>query len=1152
MKWQQWLAAGMVLTGLLAPKSLAAQSVLYVDDDAPAGGDGLTWTTAHRYLQDALAAAAASGGGVPEIRVAQGTYKPDQGAGQTPGSRTATFNPTHVNDLKGGYAGLGQPDPDTRDIAAFKTVLSGDLNGDDQTGGTNAENSYSIFTIGSVYPYKIEGFTITAGNANAPCESANCQGGGMNLGYCGTQVTDCTFEQNHGSAAAAVFITGWDSGPRFLRCQFRDNSAGYGGGALVIDNNSTPRFTDCSFIRNSATHGGVAWVGTGWGRAGPTFTNCLFRENDATGYAGAFYLDSTKLTCTDCEFTSNSSMGSYAGAVFSWKSFVWMDRCRFLSNRTLGSGGVLATDGTSSTTGTMEITNSIFVGNQADFVGVCYHDGRASFKLANCTLVDNLSTEGAAVHLSYDPAELTNCILWGNRNEFGVISEASQVSNSVSITPSINYCIIQDWSGGLGGTGNSGSDPRLVRMPYDGGDGWGVGNNDDFGDLHPGAVSPVIDAGKSDATTTTADLDGKPRRIDDPVVPNTGPGTAPIIDLGAYEYQADCNGNLAVDSVDLDTGASLDCNNNGVPDECEENADCNGNTVQDICDLAAGTSLDCNRNRVPDECDCAGGFSQDSNGDQVPDECERTLTGYWRFDFSMNTGCLIIDRYLTEHRYFRFDENQRLVESWLPTAGQYIKLNFPSVDGPSYNRFRTDGWYTANTNRTITGSLFTPHVGLMQFREEIRITDEDYTWDPDEGSEDGDMTLRGTMNSSGTQMSGEWLFRTIFNNLCGPFTATKLAGPPPALPVLINLEAIDCSLASTTLSHPGAVAVADRKYRVRTSFADAPLRIDYLLSTDSTLDAADRLIGSETISPSSGGQVGLHSGAGPMLSIPECLPWSDGYYVLLVVDAGGAVTETSETDNVFALPVTLTTPALPGDFDGDCDVDKGDYDVFMAAFGKNSGEPGYLAAADFDDDGDVDCSDWEVFVAAWTGPPAQTPNLPACDAALIQSVPTSGRSLPRSARNLIRLRFDRDITAPLAGQLLIREMLPGGTYGADLSAGFTFEVESDAQDCRRVLRIRETGSTLQHRKWYAVLNTGSWTGVSPFTVQYVVQVGDVNNDGRVLNVDFGLVNPAVPSFDVADDDRRDINGDGRILNSDFGVLNSKIPSFPVAKPAGHQ
>ncbi|NLE57868.1 MAG: hypothetical protein GX616_05870 [Planctomycetes bacterium] len=102
-----------------------------------------------------------------------------------------------------------------------------------------------------------------------------------------------------------------------------------------------------------------------------------------------------------------------------------------------------------------------------------------------------------------------------------------------------------------------------------------------------------------------------------------------------------------------------------------------------------------------------------------------------------------------------------------------------------------------------------------------------------------------------------------------------------------------------------------------------------------------------------------------------------------------------------------------------------------------------------------------------------------------------------------------------------------------------------------MLKIRETGSSLTHRKWYAVRNAGAWTSVAPFTVQYVVQVGDANNDGRVLNTDFGLVNAAIPTFSTADDDRRDINGDGKILNTDFGVLNSKIPSFPVAKPAGH-
>ena len=49
--------------------------ILYVDDDAPLGGDGLSWDTAYRFLQDALATASDS----TEIRVAQGAYQPDLG-----------------------------------------------------------------------------------------------------------------------------------------------------------------------------------------------------------------------------------------------------------------------------------------------------------------------------------------------------------------------------------------------------------------------------------------------------------------------------------------------------------------------------------------------------------------------------------------------------------------------------------------------------------------------------------------------------------------------------------------------------------------------------------------------------------------------------------------------------------------------------------------------------------------------------------------------------------------------------------------------------------------------------------------------------------------------------------------------------------------
>ncbi|MCK6456869.1 MAG: FG-GAP-like repeat-containing protein [Phycisphaerae bacterium] len=89
-------------------------------------------------------------------------------------------------------------------------------------------------------------------------------------------------------------------------------------------------------------------------------------------------------------------------------------------------------------------------------------------------------------------------------------------------------------------------------------------------------------------------------------------------DLDALDYieRPDCNDNDVWDAVDIATGTSLDCNSNGVPDECEP--DCNNNNVPDVCDIADGTSLDCNANTTPDECET------DCNGNNVPDDCDIT------------------------------------------------------------------------------------------------------------------------------------------------------------------------------------------------------------------------------------------------------------------------------------------------------------------------------------------------------------------------------------------------------------------------------------------------------------------------------------------------------------------------------------------------
>ena len=73
---------------------------IHVDDNASTGGDGTSWGTAHKYLQDAFAGVKSG----DEIWVAEGTYNPDQGADITTGDRTASFN---LVDGVGMYGVLG-------------------------------------------------------------------------------------------------------------------------------------------------------------------------------------------------------------------------------------------------------------------------------------------------------------------------------------------------------------------------------------------------------------------------------------------------------------------------------------------------------------------------------------------------------------------------------------------------------------------------------------------------------------------------------------------------------------------------------------------------------------------------------------------------------------------------------------------------------------------------------------------------------------------------------------------------------------------------------------------------------------------------------------------------------------------------------------
>lgn len=112
--------------------------------------------------------------------------------------------------------------------------------------------------------------------------------------------------------------------------------------------------------------------------------------------------------------------------------------------------------------------------------------------------------------------------------------------------------------------------------------------------------------------------------------------------IGQLAYP-DCNSNAVLDDRDIAAGTSPDCDQSGIPDECELAGadcdadgvldacalaagavpDCNGNGAPDACDIAAGLTADCDANGVPDICDVApGGTADDCNGDGIPDACQ--------------------------------------------------------------------------------------------------------------------------------------------------------------------------------------------------------------------------------------------------------------------------------------------------------------------------------------------------------------------------------------------------------------------------------------------------------------------------------------------------------------------------------------------------
>jgi hypothetical protein len=305
------------------------QTPIYVDVNAGGNNDGTTWANAYTDLQDALAIVNVD----DEIWIAKGTYNPVTPV--TPAfptilERQASFNiNTEGVTMYGGFAGT-ETSISQRNIIANPTILTGDLNDDDQgvsiTASYKSDNSYHIVNL-NANNVIIDGFTIEKGHAYGTTLE---YGGGILISDTSQNPTfkNCIFRENVGLTGGAIRVYfDTNSTITFEHCIFDNNLSRYGSGANILANNNrtvTANVFNCLFNANFSVDNGTSTSQRGytgsslWIRANGTgsnvttnVTNCTFTNNVDSGTQGGSNRGTLALSRrTDVSSTHNATINN--------------------------------------------------------------------------------------------------------------------------------------------------------------------------------------------------------------------------------------------------------------------------------------------------------------------------------------------------------------------------------------------------------------------------------------------------------------------------------------------------------------------------------------------------------------------------------------------------------------------------------------------------------------------------------------------------------------------------------------------------------------------------------------------------------------------------------------------------------------------------
>ncbi|MCU0915910.1 MAG: hypothetical protein MUC88_15320 [Planctomycetes bacterium] len=283
--------------------------------------------------------------------------------------------------------------------------------------------------------------------------SKTLRGGALRCERSQVEVSNCTFENNNGSAL--------DTGD----CQVT--------------------VTGCTFQRNKGQEGGAIRSQADTNPQGTTLnvTRCTFTANSANTSGGALYNHSLpSAVISACAFTSNAA-NQDGGAIYNYRSSPTVASCLFVANGAREAGGGLGNLYLSSPT----IVNCTFVTNEANTGGAVAARGGSSPFISHCILWNNTAPQGRNVFLGR--------YVWSSIQTASARLEYSNVEGGRDSAYLESGCELQ-WA-----SGNITANP-LFSGPT-------------TADYHLSPDSPCVDAGDPKYTPkpTETDLDGRLRLV---------------------------------------------------------------------------------------------------------------------------------------------------------------------------------------------------------------------------------------------------------------------------------------------------------------------------------------------------------------------------------------------------------------------------------------------------------------------------------------------------------------------------------------------------------------------------------------------------------------------------------------------------------------